>query len=81
MKHETVFENTFPLQKRGNGNAKKFWRLVNTYSEIGLKKPLFLAKFVENDPHGLQTMLEGWKIDLQTGFSIDDHFSWALGVH
>ena len=25
-------------------------------------------------------MPEGWKIDLQTGFSIGDHFSWALGV-
>ena len=27
-----------------------------------------------------QTMPEGWKMDLAIGFSIYDHFSWALGT-
>ena len=45
-----------------------------------LLKTLFGCKVCSKWPlDGLQSMPEGWKMDHYIGFSICDHFAWALG--
>ena len=50
------------------------------YREKRLLKTPFGCKICRKRPlNGLQSMPEGWEMDPQIGFSICDHFSWALG--